>query len=60
MSVYRVKITDEKQNNKTMDIKIDTFEEFIKWYNTFKSFEKGKNITYESIEIDDNIENSIL
>ena len=60
MSLYRVKITDEKQNNKTIDIKIDTFEEFIKWYNTFKTFEKEKNITYESIDNDDNTENSIL
>ena len=61
MSLYRVKITDESQKtNKTIDIRIDTFEEFIKWYNVFKTFEQGKSITYESVDVDENTENSIL
>jgi len=59
--LYRVKISDDnKKNIKTIDIKIDTYEEFIKWFNVFKTFEKEKNISFETIENDESQENSIF
>ena len=52
--LYRVKISDDnKKNIKTIDIKIDTYEEFIKWFSVFKTFEKEKNISFETIENDE-------
>lgn len=60
MSLYRVKISDDSQKVKTIDIRIDTFEEFIKWFNVFKTFENGKNISYEPVDSNDEQENSIL
>lgn len=59
--LYRVKISDDnKKNIKTIDIKIDTYEEFIKWFNVFKTFEREKNISFETIENDELQENSIF
>lgn len=59
--LYRVKISDDnKKNIKTIDIKIDTYEEFIKWFSVFKTFEKEKNISFETIENDETQENSIF
>jgi hypothetical protein len=60
MSLYRVKISDDSQKVKTIDIRIDTYEEFIKWFNVFKTFERGKIISYEPVESNDIQENSIL
>ncbi len=60
MSLYRVKISDDSQKVKTIDIRIDTYEEFIKWFNVFKTFERGKTISYEPVESNDTQENSIL
>lgn len=60
MSLYRVKISDDSQKIKTIDIRIDTFEEFIKWFNVFKTFEKGKNISYEPVDSGNEQENSVL
>lgn len=59
--LYRVKISDDnKKNIKTIDIKIDTYEEFIKWFSVFKTFEREKNISFETIENDEAQENSIF
>lgn len=59
--LYRVKISDDnKKNIKTIDIKIDTYEEFIKWFSVFKTFEREKNISFETIENDETQENSIF